>query len=174
MIELPRTAFTRGEMSMLELVPLGWFSWDFSVLQSGSPIAEIRICSRRERGVLAVGGSRYNIYREGMMSGQFILELNGTQLAHAEKRSWRYRSFTVQHEDKTYILKAESAFRQTFLLSENDRQIGSISPARMFKRKAMADLPDELPLSIKVFLLWLTVILWKRDSEAAVSAAAAG
>lgn len=160
-------------MSMLELVPLGWFSWDFSVTQSGSPVAEIRISSRREKGVLAVGGSRYNIYREGMVSGQFILELNGIQLAHAEKRR-RYRSFTVQHEDKTYILKAESAFRQTFLLSENDRQIGSISPARMFKRKAMADLPDELPLSMKVFLLWLTVILWKRDSETAAFAAAAG
>jgi len=159
---------------MLELVPLRWFSLDFSILQEGSPIAEIKYSSWRERGTLTVGGSSYKVYREGLMSCQFILELNGTCLAHAEKPSWRYRSFTVQHDGKTHILKAESAFSQKFLLLENDRQIGSISPARMFKRKAMADLPDELPLPIKVFLLWLTVILWKHNSEDVALAAAAG
>jgi hypothetical protein len=161
-------------MSMLELVPLGWFSWDFGVLRNGSSIAEIGISSCRESGVLVVGGSSYNVYREGAMSRQFILELNGTQLARAEKPSALRRSFTVQHEGKNYILKAEISFGRTFLLLENDRQIGSISPARMFKRKAMADLPDELPLPIKVFLLWLTVILWKRDHEATIWFAAAG
>ncbi len=161
-------------MSILELVPLRWFSWDFSVLQNGSPIAEIHITSWREKGVLTVGGSSYNIYRESIMSGKFILELSGTQLAHAEKPSALGRSFTVQHEGKTYILKAESAFRRTFLLLENDWQIGSINPAGMFTWKATVDLPDELPLPIKVFLLWLTVILWKRDSEFAAAAAAAG
>jgi hypothetical protein len=162
-------------MGMLELVPLGWFSWDFSIFQNGSPIGQIRISSSwREKGVLAVGGSSYNVYRERLMSGQFILELNGTQLARAEKPSALRSSFTVQHEGKTYILKVESAFRQSFLLLENDRQIGSISPVSMFTRKARVDLPEELPLPIKVFLLWLTVILWKRNFEGIVAAAAAG
>jgi len=41
---------------MLELVPLGWFSWDFSILQNGSPIAEIKCSSWREKGTLAIGG----------------------------------------------------------------------------------------------------------------------
>ncbi len=104
----------------------------------------------------------------------FILELNGTQLARAEKPSALRRSFTIQHEGKTYILKAESAFGRTFLLLDNDRrQIGSITPAGMFTRKATVDLPDEMPLPIKVFLVWLTVILWKRDSEAVATAAVA-
>jgi len=39
----------------------------------------------------------------------------------------------------------------------------------MFTRKATVDLPDELLLPIKVFLLWLTVILWKRESDAAAA-----
>jgi len=108
-------------MSMLELVSLGWLSWDFSVLQNGSPIAEIDISSWREKGVLIVGGSSYNVYREGMMSGQFILELNGIQLASAEKPSALYRSFTVQHGGKTYTLKAAAALRRTFLLLRNDQ-----------------------------------------------------
>ncbi len=89
-------------MSMFELVPLGWFSWDFSVLQNGSPIAEIDISSWREKGVLAVGGSSYNVYREGLMSGAFVLESNGAQLARAEKPSALRRSFTIQREGKTW------------------------------------------------------------------------
>ena len=163
-------------MSMLELVPvpMGWFSWDFSILQNGSPIAEIKCRSSwREKGTLAIGGSSYDVYREGLMSGQFILELNGTRLVHAEKRSRYTRSFTVQHECKTYILKAESALGGTFLLLENDQQIGSIRPAGVFTWKATVELPDELPLPIKVFLLWLTVILWKRDYDYAIAAAIA-
>ncbi len=60
-------------MSTLELVPMGWFSWDFNVLQNGSPIAEIDISSWREKGVLVVGGSSYNVYREGRMSGSFVI-----------------------------------------------------------------------------------------------------
>jgi|SRR5579859_1150396 len=127
----------------------------------------------REKGVLVVGGSSYNVYRQGLFSGEFILELNGTQLARAEKPSALHRFFTVQHQGKTYTLKAAAALSRIFLLLENDRQIGSIAPAGMFTRKATVDFPDELPLPVKVFLLWLTVILWKRDSEAASSAAIA-
>jgi hypothetical protein len=154
-------------MATLALVPRSWFSWDFQVIQDGSPIAAIDIASWREKGVLAVGGASYKVYREGLMSGQFILEFNGTQLASAEKPRALHRSFTVQHEGRVYTLKAASALKRTFLMLEGDRQIGSITPAGMFTRKATVDLPDELPLPIRVFLLWLTVILWKRDSEAA-------
>jgi hypothetical protein len=162
-------------MSTLELLPTRrWFSWDFSILQNGSPIAEIKCRSSwREKGTLAIDGSSYEVYREGLMSGQFILELNGTRLVHAEKRSRYTRSFTVQHECKTYILKAESALGGTFLLLENGQQIGSIRPAGVFTWKATVELPDELPLPIKVFLLWLAVILWRRDYDYAIAAAIA-
>jgi hypothetical protein len=31
-------------------------------------------------------------------------------------------------------------------------------------------LPENMPLSVKVFIIWLAVILWKRESDAAVTA----
>jgi len=114
-----------------------------------------------------VGGSSYNVYREGVMSGKFILEGNGTQLASAEKPSAFRRSFTVRRDDKIYTLQAESAFKRSFVLLEQDRPIGSIVPRGMFTRKATVDFPDDLPLSVHIFLIWLTVILWKRDAAAA-------
>lgn len=151
-------------MGALELVPQSWLSWDFTVLNDGSPIAEIDVSRRNEKGVLAVDGSTYQVFRDGF-TGPFILELKGTRLATAKKSAFS-RSFAVLYEDKSYTLKAAAALRRTFVLLEGDREIGSIIPAGFFTRRATVSLPDQLPLPIKVFLIWLTVLLWKRDSDA--------
>ena len=138
---------------------------EFPRPSNGSLLAEIDIASWREKGLLAVGGSTYKVYREGLVSGRFVLETNGTEMASAEKPSMLRRSFTVRYDDSAYELRAESAFRRNFVLLEQGVQIGSIVPARMFTRKATVNLPPALPLPVQVFLIWLTVILWKRDSD---------
>jgi hypothetical protein len=153
----------------IEIVPMSWFSWNFRVLQNESPLAEIDIASWREKGLLAVGGSTYKVYREGLMSGRFVLEANGTEMASAEKPSALRRSFTVRYDDRAYELRAESAFRRTFVLLEQGVQIGSIAPTGLFTRKATVNLPAALPLPVQVFLIWLTLILWKRDSDSAAA-----
>lgn len=158
----------------LELAPKSCFSWNFSVLQNGASLADIDVSWLRERGVLTAGGVDYRVYREGAMSGKFILEENGQPLASAEKPSAFRRSFTVQHGNRTYKLQAEGAFKRSFVLLEQGRRIGSIVPNGVFTRKGTVDLPDELPLSVRVFLIWLTVILWKRDSDATATMAVAG
>jgi hypothetical protein len=154
-------------MGTLELIPQGWFSWNFTVLQQGSPVAEIGMSSWGEKGELAIAGATYKTYRERPLSGLFILELDATQVATAEKPSAFERSFNVVHEGKSYILKAASVLKRQFVLLDgaSNREIGSIRPAGVFTRKAIVDLPDELPLPVRVFVLWLTLILWKRQSE---------
>jgi hypothetical protein len=66
------------------------------------------------------------------MSGAFYLEIDGNRLASAEKPSAFRRLFTVQVGVKSYTLKAESAFGNAFVLTEHDREIGSIAPPRGF------------------------------------------
>jgi hypothetical protein len=163
----PQKAIKRVMMSTLELVPQGWFSWNFKVLEHGSPVAEIDMSSWGERGELAIAGAMYRTYRERALGGLFILESNGAQVATAEKPSAFQRSFSLAHEGKNYILKAASSFGRKFVLldGEGNREIGSIRPAGVFTRKATLELPDELPLPVRVFVLWLTLILWKRQSE---------
>ena len=151
--------------SVLELVPQSVLSWDFTVLRDGSPVAEIDVSWFREKGVLTVDGVQYPVYREHVMSGAFILEFNGTQLARAEKPSALFRSFLVEHAGKAYTLKAESALFRRFILLDDDREVGSITPAGPITRRAAVDLPDDLPLSVRVFMIWLTVLLWKRAAR---------
>lgn len=156
---------------MLQAIPQSWLSWDFTVLQGEVPIADIDVSRWREKGELTVAGATYRVYREGLLSGTFVLESAGGVLARAKKTTF-FRSFLVEHAGRQYTLRAKSAFRRQLVLlegAEGSREIGSISPAGLFTRRASVDLPEELPLAVRVFLIWLTIVLWKRESDAAAA-----
>jgi hypothetical protein len=155
---------------MLTALPKNWLSWDFTVTERSQAVAAIDTSWWREKGVLTVQGVDYRVYREGVMGGDFILESAGSIMARAAKPSAFYRSFNIDHADRQYTLRAKSAFRRAFLLLEGDREIGSLSPEGIFTRRATVDLPETLPLPVKVFIIWLSVILWKRDAAAAAGA----
>ena len=155
---------------MLKLIPKSWLSWDFIVTDGVSSIAEIDVSWWREKGVLTVRGSTYDVYREGLMSGAFILASSGSILARAEKPSAFRRSFELESGGKFYILRAESAFRRKFVLMDGDREVGWLNPDGVFTRRATVDLPEGFPLPVKVFIIWLVVIMWKRESDGSAAA----
>src|SRR5215471_21693467 len=103
------------EVSMLRASPVGWFSWNFVLSEDGERVAEIDLAWLREAGQLSVGHDSYRVYREGIMSGAFILEKDGVQLARAEKPSAMFRSFNLHCNGNAYTLEAESAFRRKFV-----------------------------------------------------------
>jgi hypothetical protein len=154
---------------MLKVIPKSWFSWDFYITDGASPLAEIDVSLWREKGVIMFRDSTYEVRREGLMSGAFLLESEGALLARAEKPSAFRRAFEVEFGERFYILRAESAFRRKFLLMDGDREVGRLSPDGIFTRRATADFPESIPLPVKVFLIWLVVILWKRQSDNAAA-----
>jgi hypothetical protein len=150
-------------MTQFELIPHSWLSWDFSVARGDSVVAEIEIPRWRKKSVLKVGGIHYAAYREGVIGGAFILALDTTQLARADRPNWLSRSFTIKHEEKTYGLKAEW-FGPSFILLNNGQKVGSLVPHGMFTRKTSVSLPDALPLPVQMFVIWLT--LYQRETDA--------
>jgi hypothetical protein len=154
---------------MLRAIPKRWFSWDFTVIEGSRPVADIDLSWWREKGVLTVDGVTYSVSREGLMSGEFTLESGGSVLARAEKPSAFRRTFVIRHRDRHYTLKAKSAFRRSFVLLQGDREVGFLTPDGLFTRSASVHLPEDLPLAVHVFITWLAIILWKRESDAASS-----
>lgn len=153
---------------MLKAIPGRWFQRaDYTVMDGEQPIATIEIAwSRRERGLLTVQGKDYDVYREGLWSGAYILKAAGKVQARAEKTSAFSRSYIIEHAGRQYTFGATSAFSaRKFLLLEGDREIGAISPDGIFNRRARVDLPEEFPLPVRVFIIWLAVILWKREAN---------
>ncbi len=41
----------------------------------------------------------------------------------------------------------------------------------MWSRRATATLPDTLPVPVRLFVLWLAMLIWKRDDDAGAAAA---
>jgi hypothetical protein len=160
-----------GITEMLQATPRGWFSWNFVLSDGEEEIADIRLAMLREAGELVVDGKTYRVNREAIMSGAFVLTKDSLELARAEKPSAFQRSFQVSQDGRSYTLGAESALRRRFVLKENGQLVGSVYPVSAFSRKCAVDLPAEIPLPVRVFMVWLVIILWKRDSDSAAAVA---
>ena len=150
---------------MLQIVPTSWCSWDFKISDESRPVADIAINGWRDKGALAVDGATYRVYREALLSGDFILEGVGGVLARAEKPGVFHRMLVIRHAGRDYTLRPTSLFRQKFVLLDGAKEVGSVAPRNAFTRKAAVDLPHRLPAPLRLFIVWLTMIAWRRDGN---------
>jgi hypothetical protein len=155
-------------MSMT-LVPKHWYSWDFNVTSGDRTLAVLDVSAWCERAEIVIGDVTHRVFREGVMSGDFVMARGDRELARAAKPSVFRNTFIVRYDGTDYTLRKASAWRRAFVLLEGERQIGSIAPESLWTRRAAADLPADWPMPIRSFVIWLAVVLWKR--EAAASAA---
>ena len=168
--------FEKDYMADLELLPRSWPAWNFDVAQGGAFVAEI-LCpySWKEKGTLKIGEASYEVYREHFMGGRFLLEERGQIIAFAQKPSALRNSFEVHYAGREYRLDKAALMGRKFIFCEETRQLGFIEPRGIFTRKATISLPEELPLPIRTFIIWLVLILWKRESDSgAVTVAVSG
>ena len=151
---------------MLTVVPKRWFSWDFDVEDDNRmPVGEVRLSAWRERGAVSAEGFENTVSRESAL-GAFVLERSGQVLARAEKPSAFRRTFAIEYDGKTYMLKALSAFGRAFVLYHDDLAIGTLAPTGFWTRRARVELPEDMPLTLKLFVIWLTLLHWKREADA--------
>jgi hypothetical protein len=47
---------------------------------------------------------------------------------------------------------------------ENGAPVGTIARTGFFRAKRTADLPDDLPLEVQAFLIWLVLLVWRRQA----------
>jgi len=159
---------------MLTAIPKGWFSKNYRVMDGALQVADLNVSRWREQGELTVEGFSYQVYREKLMSGAFILEAAGTALARAEKPSAFHRRFLIEYGDTKYVFQAKSVWGREFTLFDGQNEIGSVAPEGLLTRRAAVNLPDELALPVKVFILWLAIILWERESDSGPAAGGNG
>lgn len=150
---------------MLTAVPQSWFSWNFDVMDDNRlPVAEIKMSFWGNTGTIAAGGSQYTVSRQGIL-GPFVLEKEGAIVAQAVKRDVLTRTIAIEHNGKHYTLKARSSWLRQLVLCEGDSEIGAVTPENCFTHRARVQLPDSLPLIMRLFVLWITIMLWRRDSD---------
>ena len=162
-------------MSRLDLIPHSWWSWNFDVVREESAIAQIGISCWRENGTVDVAGTAYQVRRTSLLKGTYILEsTDNVRIAQAVRPSLGRRSFAIQYgmPSGSCTLQAASFCTRRLVLRDDSHEMGTITPAGSFTRQAQAELPDQMPLAVQVFVLWLAVLLWKRESDAAAATVA--
>jgi hypothetical protein len=155
---------------MLQLEPTRWFSWAFTVADDGQPVGTLDISAWRERGEVTVAGQTLRIVRQGFVSSDFRLEGGGTVVATATKPSVFRREFALTFSGRTLRLQPRSAWGRALVLREGERDVGEVKPRALWSRRATATLPDTLPAPVRLFVLWLAMLVWKRDDDAASAA----
>jgi hypothetical protein len=163
----------RRYAKMLRAVRRGWFSYRTEVLDdAGTTVAVIDLSNWRENARIEVSGRRY-LARHETWSREFVLQReDGQVVAVAERPSaWRER-FTLTHEGRRYELARESAWKGTFvLLREGAGVVGAVRQRGWFSSEVYVDLPEELPVEVRMLVLWLTIVLRRRQAAAASGSA---
>jgi hypothetical protein len=165
-------------MSTLEFFPNRTFSMRlYTLTRDGVEIGQIDCGGARWSAALTVGSASYNPVSEGVLRTKFHLDAGGTRIADVELAGTFFRRFVVHAGAKTCTLKVASWFGRSFILTENDVEVGRIARSGFFTARCRAELPDDLPLPVQAFLIWLVLITWRRQAVTAgivAAGAAAG
>ena len=87
-----------------------------------------------------------------------VIEKTTSLLANAQQ---------IEHDGRSWLMKPARYFGKTFnVLSDGDAIVGTIAPARFFfpLSDITVDLPDDVPIVVQVFMLWLAVRYWATDT----------
>jgi len=154
---------------MLEAITTGIFSSSMRLQQDDQLLGEFDPSIWRDKAQLELEEGTYQLYREGAISGDFVLEHNGKIAARATKPSAFRGVFEVELAGRQVVLRKRSMWSRDFVVLDGEKEIGGIRPQGVFRRRTNIDLPGDWPLAFRVFVFWLAFIIWKRESAAAAS-----
>ncbi|MFC1661571.1 hypothetical protein ACFL3S_08995 [Gemmatimonadota bacterium] len=156
-------------MATMVARPRRWFSSDYRILEGDREVTHLHLRLLRDRGVFEVEGKEYRIDVEGFFLGRFELLDGTTVLARAERKK---RKIEVRTGGHRITLEPRGWLARSFDVRITTGSLGSICSLGWAGFSAEADLPAELALPLRVFLVYLVLVTWRR--RAAFAAAAGG
>jgi hypothetical protein len=120
------------------------------------------------RSAFSLDGQDYMAKPTSVLGVSFSL-YRGDEVVVVEKTtSLLANTQQIEHGGRTWLMKPARYFGKTFnVLSDGGTQVGAIAPARFFfpLSDITIDLPDDVPILVQVFMLWLAVRSWAADSS---------
>lgn len=151
--------------------PAGLMSDHFVVSDDGVHLCRIDQSGGRERAEFTVHDETY-VAKNELLGGDFLLEKAGQLIARADKRTLR-RVFDVTvlpatSAERSYELRVGGLIIKggRYSLEADGRKVGELVKTP-FLRSAQATLPEDMPLPVQVFLLWIGLMMWRRERDAA-------
>ena len=156
-------------MANLFARPRHWFSSDYRILEGEEEITTLQLRILRDRATFRVDEKEYKIDVEGFFLGRFELKDGPMVLARAERIKRKYEIRTGGHR---ITLEPKGWLAKSFDVRVPTGSIGSIHSLGWASLSAEADLPEDLALPLRIFLVYLILVAWRR--KAATAAAVGG
>jgi hypothetical protein len=153
---------------------LGYPRGELPVLRDGSVVAVLRASNWKEAAT-AVVGDRVWVFskRKGELTGRWEAEPQDTARLRATQKSFWKSTWTVDLEARQVEMRNASTWRSTHRYLSGGRQIAQSGSTGRWSPRPTLTADDALPLHQQVFLLWVELVLNRRNAAVAGGVVAA-
>jgi len=146
----------------------GWFSRTYGVLdEQGNEVGELRHPTWQDQGAVVTGGVEYAVSTERVLGVLFVLGQPGAVVANGVLRDeLPQRPASIAHGERQYSLEAGLRWDRELFLFEKETRVGRLTRRGIFSRHIEADLPAEILPCVRLFIVWLAILYWKRNAAA--------
>jgi hypothetical protein len=153
---------------------LGYPKGELPVLRDGSVMAVLRASNSKEAAT-AIVGERVWVFskRKGELTARWDVEPQDTARLRAAQKSFWKSTWTVDLEGRPVEMQNASMWRSTHRYLSGGKQVAESGTTGRWSPRPTLTADDALPLHQQVFLLWVELVLSRRNAAAAGGVAAA-
>jgi hypothetical protein len=149
---------------MLQARRRGFFKSEYEIYSGGQLVTELA-GRRREGCEFSLSGTGFRIERDGRK--RFLLLGPGGRLAIADRQGGREWALQATSGDLTLV--KPSMWRSVWEVRRGGVPQGDIRQDGAFKRSYTAGVPEDVPLPVAVFTLYVVLVIFERDAAAAAA-----
>lgn len=141
------------------------FRREYEIESDGGPVTTLN-GARREGCAFTLNGAEYRVERDGRK--RFVLHGPEGRAATAERAT--RREWTVRAESGNVKLVKPSMWRSGWEVHQRGSARGTVRHDGMFSRSFAADVPSDVPMPVRVFALYVVLVNYEREANAAAAA----
>ena len=145
------------------------------VLRDGVVVATLRASNWKEAATAVVDDREWVLAKDGReLVGRWPADPAGTARLRARQSSWWRGTWDVDLEGRVLQAARASFWRSSLRHTDAGRQVAVGGTIGGWSPRPTLTADDSLPLDHQVFLLWLALVMARRDQAATTAAVAGG
>jgi hypothetical protein len=147
---------------------------ELPVLRGGAVVAVLRASNWKEAATAVVGRREWVFAkRKGELTGRWAVEPEDAIRLRAQQKSFWRGTWTAHLEGRAVEVVGASMWKGTHRYVSVDQQIAESGSTGGWSPRPTLDVDDTVPLHQQVFLLWLELVISRRNTAAVTAATSA-
>ena len=152
----------------------GYAKGELPVLRDGAVVAVLRASNWKEAATAVVGDREWVFAKlNSVLTGRWAEEPPDVVRLQARQASLWKGTWTVDLEGRAVDVRSASMWKGTHRFLSDGRQVAESGSTGGWSPRPTLDAEDALPLHQQVFLLWLELVVSRRNTAAAAGGASA-